>query len=65
MTYYVSVDGSRAPQHPHVSKFEAVAEARRLSEMPENRNRTVRVFKEVGSFVPVQITSHVWKAEQE
>jgi hypothetical protein len=65
MSYYVSVDGGRAPQHQHESKFAAVAEARRLSELPENRSRAVRVFKEVGGFIPVQITSHVWKAEQE
>lgn len=65
MTYFVSVDGGRAPQHEHECKLEAIAEARRLSEKPENRGRAVRVLKQVGCFTPVQIISHEWKAAEE
>jgi len=65
MTYLVSVDGGRAPQHEHGCKLEAVAEARRLSEMPENRTRFIRVLKQVGVFEPVQVTSHVYMGEEE
>lgn len=64
MSYYVSVDGGRAPEHLHECKLEAVAEARRLSEMPQNRGRAVRVLKQVGCFIPVQIQSHTWQGEQ-
>lgn len=65
MTYYVSVDGGHAPKHQHECRLEAVAEARRLACMPQNRERAIRVLKEVGVFVPVRVESHEWKAIEE
>jgi hypothetical protein len=60
MTYYVSVDGCTAPKVAHESKFDAIAEARRLSEQSQNHSRMIRVFKEVGVMAPVSKPTHVW-----
>jgi hypothetical protein len=60
MTYYVSVDGCTAPKVSHESKFDAIAEARRLAGQSNNHSRTIRVFKEVGVMSPVSKPTHVW-----
>jgi hypothetical protein len=67
MTYYVSVDGCTAPKVAHESKFDAIAEARRLAGQSQNHNRMIRVFKEVGVMSPVSKPTHIWMdaADQE
>jgi hypothetical protein len=60
MSYYVSVDGCTAPKVAHESKFDAIAEARRLAGQSQNHSRKIRVFKEVGVLAPVERPTHVW-----
>ncbi len=56
--YMVSVDGREAPSTIHPNQAEAVKEAIRLSRMPNNRDRCVRVLRLIGSYVPS--SSHEW-----
>lgn len=59
MSYMVSVEGCQAPKKIHQLYEDAQTEAKRLSEQPENRNRTIYVLKVVTKLKPV--STHQWE----
>lgn len=60
--YFVSVDGAQAPSVEHTNIEDAKREAERLSRIPSNSKRAVRVLQQVAALVPMQMPTHAWEA---
>lgn len=61
--YFVSVDGAQAPSVAHTNIEDAKREAERLSQIPSNSKRAVRVFQQVAALLPMQLPTHAWQAD--